>query len=95
MEIFDELIDDNELDYGDDWRLNFNYSQTSCVSKEERKRGWKVYCNTAFGKYVCIKVGKVLGYLTLSNLISRLDGKLTLPFTPPPPFFLMLAFRKN
>lgn len=66
MEIFDELInDDNELDYGDDWCLNFNYSQTSCVSKDERKRGWKVYCNTAFAKYVRIRVVQGLCYSIL------------------------------
>lgn len=79
MEIFDELInDDNELDYGDDWCLNFNYSQTSCVSKDERKRGWKVYCNTAFGKCVCFKVVQVLCYLRgfFSHVMFRLDGLL-------------------
>lgn len=55
MDIFNELIDDdNELDYGDEWRLNFNYSQANCVSDEERKRGWKVSCSTAFGKYVVV-----------------------------------------
>lgn len=69
MDVFDGLInDDNELDYGDEWCLNFNYSQTSSVSKEERKRGWKVYCSTAFGKYVHITIGKVLGYLNVSNI---------------------------
>lgn len=54
MDVFDGLLhDDNELDYGDDWCLNFNYSQTSCVTKEERKRGWRVYCDIAFGSFYC------------------------------------------
>ncbi|XP_054873624.1 receptor-transporting protein 3-like [Amphiprion ocellaris] len=54
MEIFDELLDDdNELDYGDSWTLNFNYSQTDEVTKEERKRGWKVYSHCGFGKFQC------------------------------------------
>lgn len=53
MDIFDEILDnDNELDYGDQWSLNFNYTQTDIVTKEERKRGWKVYSHCAYGKYV-------------------------------------------
>lgn len=67
MDVFDELLnDDNELDYGDDWCLNFNYSQTSCVSNQERKRGWRVHCSTARGKYVWMKVGKVLCYFNFN-----------------------------
>lgn len=63
MDVFDELLnDDNELDYGDDWCLNFNYSQTSCVSPEERRRGWRVHCSTARGKYVWMGLGKALAY---------------------------------
>lgn len=51
-DIFDELLyDDNELDYGDQWSLNFNYSQTDTVTKEDRKRGWKVFCHRAYGEY--------------------------------------------
>lgn len=54
LDIFDELLnDDNELDYGDEWTLNFNYSQTNEVTKEERKRGWKVYNHCAYGKFKC------------------------------------------
>lgn len=50
---FEELLnDDNELDYGDQWTLNFNYSQTAAVTKEERKRGWKVYSHCAYATYV-------------------------------------------
>ncbi len=55
LEVFDELLfDDNELDYGDQWSLNFSYSQTDKVTKEERRRGWKVYCHSAYGKYVIL-----------------------------------------
>ncbi|XP_071357010.1 receptor-transporting protein 3-like [Trachinotus anak] len=54
LDIFDELLyDDNELDYGDQWTLNFNYTQTDEVTKEERKKGWKVYCHCAYGNFQC------------------------------------------
>ncbi|XP_019119825.1 receptor-transporting protein 3 [Larimichthys crocea] len=54
IDTFDELLnDDNELDYGDQWSLNFNYTQTDQVTKEERKRGWKVYCHCAYGNFQC------------------------------------------
>lgn len=54
METFDKLVDDdNELDYGDEWNLNFNYSQTNTVTKEEKKRGWKVYSPCTFGNFQC------------------------------------------
>ncbi|XP_071757683.1 receptor-transporting protein 3-like [Centroberyx gerrardi] len=53
-DVFEELLDeDQELDYGDQWNLNFNYSQTDKVTKEERKRGWKVYSHCAFGHFQC------------------------------------------
>ncbi|KAK2830366.1 hypothetical protein Q5P01_018297 [Channa striata] len=51
---FDELLyDDEELDYGDPWSLNFNYSQTDTISKKEAKKGWKVYCHCTFGNFRC------------------------------------------
>ncbi|KAK5613755.1 hypothetical protein CRENBAI_016647 [Crenichthys baileyi] len=54
LEIFDELLyNDNQLDYGDEWCLNFNYTQTDEVSKEQRKRGWKVYSHCAYGNFQC------------------------------------------
>lgn len=57
LDVFDELLlDDTELNYGDSWSLNFNYSQDDTVTKEERKRGWKVYCHCGFGKYVLLFV---------------------------------------
>ncbi|XP_037650459.1 receptor-transporting protein 3-like [Sebastes umbrosus] len=58
-DIFDELLDDdNELDYGEQWSLNFSYSQTDTVTKEERKRGWKVFCHTAYGHFKCASCHK-------------------------------------
>ncbi|KAM3858476.1 receptor-transporting protein 3-like [Diretmus argenteus] len=54
LDTFEEMLDDDqELDYGDVWNLNFNYSQTDEVTKEERKRGWKVYSHCAYGKFRC------------------------------------------
>ncbi|XP_028256699.1 receptor-transporting protein 3-like [Parambassis ranga] len=54
LDTFDELLnEDNELDYGDQWTLNFNYTQTNTVTKEERKRGWKIYSHCAFGNFQC------------------------------------------
>ncbi|XP_036948305.1 receptor-transporting protein 4-like [Acanthopagrus latus] len=59
MDTFEELLyDDNELDYGDQWTLNFNYNQTDKVTKEERKRGWKVYSHCAYGDFQCGSCGK-------------------------------------
>ncbi|XP_060948592.1 receptor-transporting protein 3-like [Limanda limanda] len=56
---FDEMLnDDNELDYGDQWTLNFNYSQADSVTKEEKKRGWKVYCHNAHGNFECASCSK-------------------------------------
>ncbi|GLD58565.1 receptor-transporting protein 3-like protein [Lates japonicus] len=31
-----------KLDYGTQWTLNFNYSQTDKSHQEERKKGWKI-----------------------------------------------------
>uniref|UniRef100_A0A3Q3S869 Receptor-transporting protein 3-like n=1 Tax=Mastacembelus armatus TaxID=205130 RepID=A0A3Q3S869_9TELE len=54
LDTFSELLyDDNELDYGDQWTLNFNYSQTDVVTKEERKKGWKIYAHCARGNFRC------------------------------------------
>ncbi|KAF3707458.1 Receptor-transporting protein 3 3CxxC-type zinc finger protein 3 Transmembrane protein 7 [Channa argus] len=51
---FDELVyDDEELDSEEQWTLNFNYSQTDTVSNNERKKGWRVYCHCAYGKFQC------------------------------------------
>lgn len=59
METFEDLLYD-ELDYGDQWTLNFNYNQTDIVTKKERKRGWKVYCHCAYGKYVLLFFSTVI-----------------------------------
>lgn len=55
MDIFNELLDqDDELDYGDQWRLNFNYTNlTDTLDSAERRRGWKIFCSRLHGKYVC------------------------------------------
>lgn len=64
LDTFEELLyDDNELDYGDQWSLNFNYSQTDTVTKEEKKRGWKIYCHRAYGKYVLFYILKIYNFI--------------------------------
>lgn len=68
MDLFEELLyDDNELDYGDEWTLNFNYSQTDTVTNNERRKGWKVYCHCAYGRYVVLFDLKVSTYVTSIN----------------------------
>ncbi|XP_056154801.1 receptor-transporting protein 3-like [Lampris incognitus] len=54
----DMLDDDQELDYEDQWTFNFNYSQTDEVTKDERRRGWKVYSHCAYGKFYCDSCSK-------------------------------------
>ncbi|XP_034455148.1 receptor-transporting protein 3-like [Hippoglossus hippoglossus] len=59
LETFDEMLsDDNELDYGDQWTLNFNYSQDDSVTKEQKRRGWRVYCHKAHGDFECESCAK-------------------------------------
>uniref|UniRef100_A0A669F3D8 Receptor-transporting protein 4 n=2 Tax=Oreochromis niloticus TaxID=8128 RepID=A0A669F3D8_ORENI len=54
LDTFNELLnEDNELDYGDRWTLNFNYNQTDRVTEEERRRGWKVSTYCARGNFEC------------------------------------------
>uniref|UniRef100_A0A1A7WG06 Receptor (Chemosensory) transporter protein 2 n=1 Tax=Iconisemion striatum TaxID=60296 RepID=A0A1A7WG06_9TELE len=52
QDTFNELLDD-EIDYDDDWNLNFNYTLIDSVSPEEKRRGWKVFCYHAHGKFYC------------------------------------------
>lgn len=67
MDTFEELqYDDNELDYGDHWSLTFNYNQTDKLTKEERKRGWKIYCHSLFGKYVLFSIANFFRYVTFN-----------------------------
>lgn len=67
LDTFNELLyDDNELDYEEEWTLNFNYSQTDEVTHDERKRGWKVYSHCAYGKY-----GLIFFLQTFSNDIFQ------------------------
>jgi len=72
-ETFEELLDeDNELDYGDQWNLNFSYVQTADVTQEEKKRGWKIYCHSGFGRYVLfLHILKVTIYITLNSFRLR------------------------
>ncbi|XP_003968991.2 receptor-transporting protein 3-like [Takifugu rubripes] len=55
LDIFNELLDqDDELDYGDQWRLNFNYtSLTDTLDSAERRRGWKIFCSRVYGNFEC------------------------------------------
>ncbi|KAM7373174.1 hypothetical protein PAMP_008050 [Pampus punctatissimus] len=54
IDTFEELLyDDNELDYGDQWSLSFNYRQTDTITREEKRRGWKVYSHCAYGHFKC------------------------------------------
>lgn len=46
---FADLLDE-EIDYDDQWTLAFNYQQTDNLTPEERKRGWKVSKQCAFGE---------------------------------------------
>ncbi|KAG5842518.1 hypothetical protein ANANG_G00178470, partial [Anguilla anguilla] len=41
---FDEMLEE-ELEYNDSWVFQFNYSLQENLSKEERRRGWKIYCH--------------------------------------------------
>ncbi|XP_029299834.1 receptor-transporting protein 3-like [Cottoperca gobio] len=52
--VFDDLLsDDNELDYEDEWNFNFSYIQTEEITKEQKKRGWKIYSHCANGNFQC------------------------------------------
>uniref|UniRef100_A0A8C9S997 3CxxC-type domain-containing protein n=1 Tax=Scleropages formosus TaxID=113540 RepID=A0A8C9S997_SCLFO len=48
-----EKSDQDELEYDDSWAFHFNYSLQEELSKEESKRGWKVYCHCIHGKFRC------------------------------------------
>lgn len=54
MDIFNELLDqDGELNYGDQWRLNFTYtSLTDSLDSVKKRKGWKIFCPHVHGKYV-------------------------------------------
>lgn len=47
-----EMLLDEELDYGDIWRLNFDYNLTDTLDQAKRRRGWKKFCHSAtHGRY--------------------------------------------
>ncbi|XP_041665655.1 receptor-transporting protein 4-like [Cheilinus undulatus] len=52
MDTFKELVDE-ELEYDDKWTFQFNYSQTEEVTRDEKRRGWKVYIHCACGNFRC------------------------------------------
>ncbi|XP_035285183.1 receptor-transporting protein 3-like [Anguilla anguilla] len=49
---FDEMLEE-ELEYSDRWFFQFNYRLQENLSEEERRRGWKIYCHCAYGKFRC------------------------------------------
>ncbi|XP_034400937.1 receptor-transporting protein 3-like [Cyclopterus lumpus] len=62
------LNEDNELDYGDKWNLNFSYVQTKYVTQEERRRGWKIYCHSVSGNFQCASCHKIWSSARVSLL---------------------------
>lgn len=53
LDLFEELLyDDEELNYGDQWSLTFDYNLSETLDQNERRRGWKIFCYRARGKYV-------------------------------------------
>nr|XP_023659774.1 receptor-transporting protein 4-like isoform X2 [Paramormyrops kingsleyae] len=46
-------LEEDELEHGDSWAFQFNYSLTETLTKEERRRGWKIYCHRAYGRFRC------------------------------------------
>ncbi|XP_041867345.1 receptor-transporting protein 3-like [Melanotaenia boesemani] len=59
LDLFEKLLnDDKGLDNGDKWTLNFNYSQTDKVTKEEKKREWRVCSYHAHGRFKCRSCNK-------------------------------------
>nr|XP_023659777.1 receptor-transporting protein 4-like isoform X2 [Paramormyrops kingsleyae] len=42
-------LEEDELEHGDSWAFQFNYSLTETLTNEERRRGWKIYSSSARG----------------------------------------------
>ncbi|XP_063754606.1 receptor-transporting protein 3-like [Eleginops maclovinus] len=58
-ETFEELLDeDNELDYGDQWNINFSYTQENTLTQNEKKKGWKIFSPCSFGSFSCASCSK-------------------------------------
>ncbi|KAL0962059.1 hypothetical protein UPYG_G00335180 [Umbra pygmaea] len=51
-ECFEDILDE-ELDNSDQWAFHFNYGLTNTLTKEEKKRGWKIYSHCAYGQFKC------------------------------------------
>lgn len=72
MDNFDDLLnEDAELDYGDQWSLNFNYNLIDTLDEGQRRRGWKIFCSRAYAKYVCL----YFSILYLINTLQQADIK--------------------
>ncbi|XP_029590430.1 receptor-transporting protein 3 isoform X1 [Salmo trutta] len=56
-ECFEEMLDE-ELDSSDQWAFHFNYGLTETLTKEERRRGWRVYSHCAYGRFQCGECSK-------------------------------------
>lgn len=52
-------LQEDELDYGDQWTLNLNYTQTDTISQADRRRGWKVFSHCAHGRFKCSSCSKI------------------------------------
>ncbi|XP_023659741.1 receptor-transporting protein 4-like [Paramormyrops kingsleyae] len=48
-------LEEDELEHGDSWTLNFRFSWTETLTVAERKKGWKIYCHRAQGGFRCSK----------------------------------------
>ncbi|KAM8841430.1 receptor-transporting protein 4-like [Spinachia spinachia] len=53
METFRDLLADDELEYEDQWNLNFDYQLTQDLTKKERKAGWKISTQCIHGNFRC------------------------------------------
>ncbi|XP_029586993.1 receptor-transporting protein 3 [Salmo trutta] len=56
-ECFEEMLDE-ELGSSDQWAFHFNYSLTETLTKEERRRRWRVYSHCAYGQFQCSECSK-------------------------------------
>ncbi|KAK6324190.1 hypothetical protein J4Q44_G00065290 [Coregonus suidteri] len=73
-ECFEEMLDE-ELDSSDQWAFHFNYGLTETLTKEERRREWRVYsplfqCGKCFKTWRSARVVVVFRY-RLQNKTAR------------------------
>uniref|UniRef100_A0AAY5KGB1 3CxxC-type domain-containing protein n=1 Tax=Esox lucius TaxID=8010 RepID=A0AAY5KGB1_ESOLU len=60
LDCFEDMVEE-DLDRSDKWTLHFNYSLTETLSKEERRRGWKIHSHCAYGQFQCVDCSKTWG----------------------------------